>query len=143
MGEERFARVLLVENDAQMVTALQRVLDADGFEVVGVAEDSRVVVGLVQELRPDVVLMDIELGGRLDGISLAEEILVCEDTPVVFLSGGDSRENAHRAARSGAYAFLGKPLSNASLVASLRMAVARHAELRVGRENARARWSSK
>ena len=138
MGDDqRCARVLLVEDDVHMAGALTRVLESDGLDVVGVAAEARAVVALVQELRPDVVLMDVELGGSLDGISLAEEILVCEDTPVVFLSGGDSRDSARRAARSGAYAFLGKPASGTSVVATLRMAIARHGELRDGRDHAR------
>lgn len=135
--EERFARVLVVEDDTHIASALISVLQSDGLAVVGVAEDARAVVALVQELRPDVVLMDVQLGGSLDGISLAEEILVCEDTPVVLLSGGDNRDDARRAARSGAYAFLGKPASGASVVATLRMAIARHEALRDGRDHAR------
>lgn len=123
------ASVLLVEDDELVAEALRRQLERGQFSVVGVVSDAALVISAVQSLRPDVVLMDIHLGTSLDGITVAEEILVCEDIPVVFLSGALDETERQRATRCGAYGFVLKPASWEAIATVLEMAVSRHAQL--------------
>ena len=87
------ARVLVVEDEALFSELLRQGLSAEpGLEVVGVAKDGETGVRLAAELKPDSVLMDIELPGELDGIEAALQIK--EDRPevgMVILSSHDDR----------------------------------------------------
>ena len=68
-------RVVVVDDEALFRELLVRTLSAEsGIEVVGVAEDGEKAVSLTREKIPDVVLMDIELPGEMDGIEAALEI---------------------------------------------------------------------
>ena len=91
MGEEAHmekTRLVVVDDEALFREMLVRTLSAEpGLEVVGVAGDGETAVNLAREKRPDVVLMDIELSGEMDGITAALEIKrEMPQTGVVILS---------------------------------------------------------
>lgn len=91
MGEEAHmekTRLIVVDDEALFREMLVRTLSAEpGLEVVGVAGDGETAVSLAREKRPDVVLMDIELTGEMDGITAALEIKrEMPKTGVVILS---------------------------------------------------------
>lgn len=130
-------RVLIVEDEAVVALALRRQLEANGFCVAAIVGASDQVLAAVQQCRPSVVLMDVRIRGDVDGITLAEELFVCEDVAVVFLSAFSDREVIERATRSGAYGFLTKPVAIGPLVATLEMAVRKHRDLRDCREGGR------
>jgi len=68
-------RIVIVEDEALFRQLLRRTLSAEpGLEVAGMAEDGEAAVRLARELKPDVMLMDIELPGELDGIEAALQI---------------------------------------------------------------------
>ena len=81
-------RVIIVDDEALFRELLSRTLSAEpGLEVVGVAEDGETAIRLAIDERPDVVLMDIELPGELDGIEAALQIKKERpETGVVLLS---------------------------------------------------------
>jgi len=68
-------RIIIVEDEALFRELLRRTLESEpGLEVVGEAEDGETAISLAEELNPDVILMDIELLGELDGIEAALQI---------------------------------------------------------------------
>lgn len=86
-------RIVIVEDEALFRQLLRRTLSAEpGLEVAGMAEDGEAAVRLARELKPDVMLMDIELPGELDGIEAALQIK--KERPqigVVILSAHNDR----------------------------------------------------
>jgi len=86
-------RIVIVEDEALFSQLLRRTLSAEpGLEVAGMAEDGETAVRLARELKPDVMLMDIELPGEMDGIEAALQIK--KERPqigVVILSGHSDR----------------------------------------------------
>jgi CheY-like chemotaxis protein len=132
--------VLIVEDEAIVAMDLRQQIEAHGYEVAAVVGHAERVIASVQEHRPDVVLMDVRLKGALDGVTLAEEIFVCEDVPVVFLSAFADADVMARAAASSAYGYLTKPASTAGMLSTLEMAIHKHRELRSRRGDAE--WST-
>lgn len=128
--------ILLVENEAVIAMALRAELEDHGYRVVASVSKAEEVIPAVQRHRPTIVLMDIRLKGDVDGIVLAEEIFVCEDIPVVFLSAYSDPALCLRAGQAGAYGYLTKPVREDALVATLDMAVQKHADLRARRDDA-------
>lgn len=122
--------IMIVEDDAIIALDLRQQLESSGFRVSGVVGRSDEVVATVQSQRPDAVIMDIRLDGSVDGVSLAEEIFVCEDTPVVFLSAYADEALGNRAVHSGAYGYLTKPVAIQAVLATVGMAVQKHRDLR-------------
>ncbi len=128
-NRERRYSVLVVEDEQIVAMDLEVRLGALGFDVVGSVVSAEAAIHAVQALRPDVVLMDIRLGGAMDGVTAAEEIYVCERTPVVIITAYGERTTVERVARSGAYGLVAKPFEISEVTAAIELALSKHAEL--------------
>ncbi|MFC8451814.1 response regulator [Kitasatospora sp. NPDC057223] len=117
-------RVLVAEDQAAVRAALVMILGAEpGLEVVGEAADGEEAVRLALELRPDVVLMDIQMP-RLDGVSATRQVVDAGAAQVLVLTTFDLDEYVYGALRAGAAGFLLKDLEADTLVEGI-MTVAR------------------
>ncbi|MCA1755681.1 MAG: response regulator [Spirochaeta sp.] len=87
MGDERKKTILLVEDEALLAMAEKQRLEKSGYVVVHVLTgEAAVAAALNVDSRPDLVLMDSDLGGGIDGTEASRQILNEIDIPVVFLS---------------------------------------------------------
>jgi len=103
-------------------------LREEGYDVVGEAGDGQRAVELAEELRPDLVIMDVKMPRR-DGIDAASEIAAKRIAPVVILTAFSQRELVERARDAGAMAYLVKPFSKADLVPAVELAASRFTEI--------------
>ncbi|MGI9556328.1 MAG: response regulator [Solirubrobacterales bacterium] len=122
-------RVLIVDDHAGFRASARRVLEHDGYEIVGEAEDGRAAIEAVASLRPEIVLLDVQLPD-LDGFEVARRIAEARDTSadtpeparpsVVLTSTRRGPEIDSLAATCGASGFVPKEeLSGATLAAQL------------------------
>ncbi len=120
-------RVVLAEDEALIRLDLREMLEEDGYEVAGEAGDGEAAVRLAQELRPDLVVLDIKMPG-LDGLSAAERISEKRLAPVLILTAFSQKELVERAAQAGAMGYLVKPFQKGDVVPAIELAVARYQE---------------
>ena len=121
-------RVVIAEDEALIRMDLAEMLAEEGFDVVGQAGDGARAVELTEELRPDLVILDVKMP-VLDGIAAAERIAAARIAPVVMLTAFSQRDLVERAREAGAMAYLVKPFGKHDLVPAIEMAVSRFAEL--------------
>jgi AmiR/NasT family two-component response regulator len=121
-------RVLVAEDEVLIRLDLVEMLIEEGYEVVGEAGDGEAAVALANELKPDLVVMDVKMP-KLDGISAAEQIAAERVAPVVMLTAFSQRELVDRARQAGAMAYVVKPFGKADLIPAIEIAVARYAEI--------------
>jgi CheY-like chemotaxis protein len=109
-------KVLVVDDHPEFRALARAVLEADGFEVVGEADDGAAAVACASDLRPDIVLLDVQLPD-VDGFEVARRLRSGKDPPLVILTSSRSRSSyRRRLAESGAPAFVAKSeLSGAAL----------------------------
>ena len=123
-------RVVIAEDEALIRLDLAEMLAEEGYDVVGQAGDGEKAVALAEELRPDLVVLDVKMP-KLDGISAEQRIAEQRIAPVVILTAFSQRELVERAREAGAMAYLVKPFAQHDLVPAVEMAVSRFAELQL------------
>jgi response regulator NasT len=130
VAEAQSRRVLIAEDEALIRLDLREMLVEEGYDVVGEAGDGETAVRLAEELKPDLVIMDIKMP-IMDGLAAAEKIAGARLAPVVILTAFSQRELVERARAAGAMAYLVKPFQKSDLVPAVEIAVSRFAELAV------------
>lgn len=121
-------RVVVAEDESLIRLDIVEILRDNGFDVVGEAGDGEKAVELVQELKPDLVVMDIKMP-KLDGISAAEQINKEHLAPVVLLTAFSQQELVERASEAGALAYVVKPFTPADLLPAIEIAISRFQQI--------------
>lgn len=119
-------QIIIVEDEVVVAMELQAKLSSMGYVVAattGSGEDAVIKVG---ELKPDLVLMDIQLAGEIDGIEAAQRIRNLYDVPVVFLTAHADEKTLQRAKLSEPFGYLIKPFSGAELRTTIEVSLYKH-----------------
>ena len=124
-------RVLAIDDDPHALRYIRDSLQKSGYNPV-VSTDPEEVDRLLEESRPDLVLLDLMLPGS-DGIDVMRAIQAKTDVPVIFLSAYGQQENIIRALDLGAADYIVKPFSAAELGARIRAALAQAVAVRITR----------
>jgi DNA-binding response OmpR family regulator len=117
-GMDRNARVLVVEDDAEIAQVLQRSLRMEGYEV-RIAGDGEVALDMAAEYNPDLVVLDLGLP-KLDGVEVARRLRTADDVPILMLTARDGVEARVEGLDSGADDYLVKPFERQELLARMR-----------------------
>ena len=121
-------RVIVAEDESLIRIDIVEILTDNGFDVVGEAADGEKAVALAEELRPDIVVMDVKMP-LLDGISAAEILTKRHIAPVVLLTAFSQRELVERAAEAGALAYVVKPFTPNDLIPAIDIALTRYQQI--------------
>jgi DNA-binding NarL/FixJ family response regulator len=109
-------RVLIVDDHPSFRASARKLLESEGYEVVGEAADGAAAIRAARALHPDLVLLDVQLPD-IDGFEVAERLAAMDDAPEVILtSSRDGSDYGSCVADSGARGFVAKAeLSGAAL----------------------------
>jgi DNA-binding NarL/FixJ family response regulator len=111
--------LVIVDDHQNFRSSARAMLESQGFDVVGEAADGDEALVAVEALRPDIVLLDIQLPGR-DGFAVADELAALPAPPVVVLiSSRDPEVYARRVAGAAARGFLSKSTLSGRALAAL------------------------
>jgi DNA-binding NarL/FixJ family response regulator len=114
-----YERVLIVDDHAGFRSMARRLLVAGDYDVVGEAADGTEAIDMVHALRPDVVLLDIQLPD-IDGFQVAQALSAQREPPVIVLISSRARSDyGTRVTDSGVHGFIGKSDLSAKALRSL------------------------
>ncbi len=118
-------KVVIVDDHPFFRQGVRDVLNAESdIQVVGESGDGYAALALLKNLRPDVVLMDVNLP-KLNGLQITQKIKsVCADVNVIILTAYDDEEQIYRAIRLGASAYFAKDVEPAHLLDTIRAVAA-------------------
>ncbi len=118
-------RIIVAEDDPIILTGFSSMLESIGYEIVGQAVDGESAARLIIELRPDLILMDINMP-KMDGITVLEQVNKVQAIPCIIITGYRDEEQIKRAANAGVYGYLHKPVDEYALRAEIEMVTQRH-----------------
>jgi PAS domain S-box-containing protein len=119
-------KVMVVEDERIVALNLQQRLIKLGYDVPAICARGEQALNVIESTHPDIVLMDINIEGNIDGIETATRLAMTDDTPVVFLTAYSEDATLTRAQAAKPYGYLLKPFSERELHATIQMALERH-----------------
>ncbi len=119
-------KILIVEDEIIVAKHIEDSLLSLGYSVTGISSSGEEAVEHAGHFRPDVVLMDIMLGGGTDGISAAELIRKRYNIPIIFLTAYSNENTIHRAKTVKPYGYILKPFEETDLFTSIEIALHKH-----------------
>ena len=118
--------ILVVEDESVVAQDIQNSIGRIGHEVAGWATTAEEAIALAEENHPDLVLMDIRLGGEADGITAAEQIRSSFDIPVIFLTAFADDETLARVKLVGPFGYILKPFDESDLRIAIEIGASKH-----------------
>jgi diguanylate cyclase (GGDEF)-like protein/PAS domain S-box-containing protein len=134
------ASLLVIEDERIVARDLKLSLEALGYRVPAIADTGEMAIAKADELRPDLILMDIRLAGEIDGITAAQTILDQFDIPVIYLTAHSDESTLARAKYTRPLGYIIKPFEEQELYAIVEMALYKHKMEMQLKENAQ--WLS-
>jgi signal transduction histidine kinase len=118
-------RVMVVEDERIVALNLERRLTKLGYEISSLATSGSQALQAIERDKPDVVLMDVNIEGEIDGIETASRIPNAYNIPVIYLTAYSEEATLQRARGTRPYGFLLKPISERELHATIQMVLER------------------
>lgn len=119
-------RIIIVEDERVVALDLQNRLVSLGHNVVGNVSCGNELLKQIDQTRPDIILMDIKIGGDLDGIELAEVVHNQYGLPVVFVTAYSDDKTLARVKTSNACGFIIKPFTDEELQTTIELGLHEH-----------------
>ncbi|CAN5754852.1 response regulator [soil metagenome] len=120
-------RILIADDESLIRLDLREMLTHLGYDVVADVGDGQAALDLARRLRPDIVIMDIQMP-EIDGISAAEHLTNEQIAPVVLVTAYSDQELVERAKSAGVVGYIVKPFREAELLPVIELSLTRFAE---------------
>jgi len=118
-------KILIVEDEMLIGANISLQLTTLGYEVIGIVPRSEEAISCVQQECPDIILMDINLKGDIDGVETAKLILKDHKVAIIYLTANADEDNFNRAKNTHPYAFISKPFKKLDLQRAIELTVDR------------------
>jgi DNA-binding LytR/AlgR family response regulator len=115
-------KILIVEDEMLIAANIANQLETLGYEILGIIPRGQEAINAVKSDKPDLVLMDINLKGDIDGIEAATQMQLEGAIPIIYLTANTDEHHFKRAKATNPYAFLSKPFKKLDLKNAIELA---------------------
>ncbi len=123
---DKKVNILVVEDEVVVGMEIRQRLKSLGYNVVDVVSSEEDAIKKAEETHPHLVLMDIKLGGKMDGINAAAQIKNQHDIPVIYITAYSDDETLRRAKITEPYGYILKPFEERELHSNIEIALYKH-----------------
>lgn len=116
------AKILIVEDENIVAMDIRKILLNSGYEVIAIISSGEEAIANVREQKPDLILMDVVLKGKMTGIDAARIITQYFDIPIIYMTALSNDDTLLEATSRESYGFLRKPFSANELNIAIEMA---------------------
>ncbi len=118
--------IVIIEDEVITQRYLQDIFQQLGVTVSGCFDSADETLRQLKHITCDLILMDINIKGHMDGIQLAREILLQQEVPIVFITAHNDDETVEELLELAPYGFIAKPFSSKDIVVTLQVAYKRY-----------------
>lgn len=120
-------KILVVEDEMIIAAKISMQLTSLGYEVTGILPRGEEALAHIEESKPDIVLLDINLKGKIDGIEMAALMQQHNNIPIIYLTANSDEATFNRAKPTKPYAFISKPFKQLDLQRAIELTISRMA----------------
>ncbi len=124
-------KILIVEDELLIAENLSIKLKNLGYTVANIVSSGNAALKYINSDKPDLILMDIAIKGKMDGIQTVAKIKNIAEIPIIFLTAYADDETLERATQTGCYGYILKPFKDRELHATIKIALKKHQETTV------------
>ena len=117
------SKILIVEDEPIIASDIEMILEDLGYDVIGIEDNAEDALSLIKKTPPDLILLDINLDGDIDGVMLAQDINTQFQIPFVFLTSNADKLTINRVKRTNPSGFIVKPFSEKDLQSNIEIAL--------------------
>ena len=128
-------KILIVEDELLIAKNLANKLKKLDYDVIEIVAYGQAAIEFVSSNKPDLILMDIAIKGKIDGIETASTIRKNHDIPIIYLTAYADDNTLERASKTGSYGYIMKPFKERELHATIKMALNKHQEQSILKES--------
>lgn len=118
-------KILIVEDEMIIAANISLQLTTLGYEVTGILSSGEEALLHIEQNQPDILLLDINLKGGIDGIEMAQIMQKSFNIPIIYLTANADDENFNRAKATNPYAFISKPFKKLDLERAIELTINR------------------
>jgi two-component system, cell cycle sensor histidine kinase and response regulator CckA len=118
--------ILIVEDDLINANVIKCMLENFDYTISSIVNSGEDAITKALEIKPDLILMDIELKGDINGVSASEKIQSFIDLPVIYVTGHSDKELLEKAKLTSPYGYIIKPFNETELIVNIEMALYKH-----------------
>ncbi len=122
----QFIKILIAEDEAIIASDIEKSLKKLNYQVVGIENSGENVIDAAKEKKPDLILMDIMLNGKINGIQAAQKIKEDLDIPIIYLTAFADEETIQSAKVTEPFGYILKPFDETNLNTSIQIAIYKH-----------------
>ncbi|HEY1038304.1 MAG TPA: response regulator [Bacteroidia bacterium] len=122
MSKER-KRIIIVEDEALIADHIEATLVDAGFDVCGLFDNSDDLFAFLQKNKADLILLDINLEGSIDGVDIAHQVNKLYQVPIVFLTSNTDKHTVDRVKLTSPVGFVAKPYTASELTGNVEIAL--------------------
>lgn len=116
-----FIKILIVEDEVLIADYIKDILESNGSENISMAHSVTEARDKMRDWQPDIILMDINLEGNLEGISLSQE--KNEDAQIIFITGQTDSKTVEDALKISPQSYLTKPIREVDLLTAIKITI--------------------
>jgi CRP-like cAMP-binding protein/DNA-binding NarL/FixJ family response regulator len=122
---ESKANIIIIEDDPIIALDIRKILTKNNYTVLQHYDSGEEFLSNIEKYSPDIILMDINLKGELDGIDTALQLLKVKNIPVIFLTALSDEATLSRAKLTKPFGYVVKPFEEADIVTAIEIAKSR------------------
>ncbi|WP_299460843.1 LytTR family transcriptional regulator DNA-binding domain-containing protein [uncultured Microscilla sp.] len=122
-------KILITEDDPIYADALEVLLESIGHQVVGIANNVPQALRLIKATHPDLLLLNIEVNGKVDGIYIAQELRAyASPIPFIFITSRQEPDIFEQAKKTNPFAYITKPVDKCTLLRTVELALYKYTQ---------------
>ncbi len=118
--------IYIIEDEPLIAETIKTALEKVGYTIVGMTDNGKEALFDIEELQPDLILVDITLDGKMDGIEMVEYLRKKSEVPFIFLTSHSDEQTLERVKQTDPAGFIVKPFNEKTLQSNIELALYKH-----------------